>query len=93
MKDAEEAAKIAEREVVYDLIVTLPEHYKLVLYAADKTHAQRRIVQEAYGRDRHLPVQRRGVQQVQEHHGEPAQGGEERALVQEVPLRNSTCRA
>ena len=36
MKEAEEAAKIAEREVVYDLIVTLPEHYKLVLYALTK---------------------------------------------------------
>ncbi len=36
MKEAEDAAKIAEREVVYDLIVTLPEHYKLVLYAVTK---------------------------------------------------------
>ncbi|MDE1868770.1 MAG: AAA family ATPase [Candidatus Micrarchaeota archaeon] len=33
MKEAEEAAKLVESDVVYDLIVTLPEHHKLVLYA------------------------------------------------------------
>ena len=33
IKDAEEAVKIAENEIVYDLIVTLPEHHKLVLYS------------------------------------------------------------
>jgi cell division control protein 6 len=33
VKDAEDAIKIAENEIVYDLIVTLPEHHKLVLYS------------------------------------------------------------
>lgn len=33
LKDAEDAIKIAENEIVYDLIVTLPEHHKLVLYS------------------------------------------------------------
>ncbi len=33
MEDTEEAKKIAENDIVYDLIVTLPEHQKLVLYS------------------------------------------------------------
>ncbi len=33
VKEAEEAAKAAENEVVYDVISTLPEHQKFVLYA------------------------------------------------------------
>lgn len=33
MKEAEEAAKIAETDIVYELIGTLPEHHKLVLYS------------------------------------------------------------
>ncbi|MCL5093427.1 MAG: AAA family ATPase [Candidatus Marsarchaeota archaeon] len=33
MKEAEEAIKAAESEIVYDLISTLPEHQKLVLYS------------------------------------------------------------
>jgi len=33
LKDAESAVKAAESDVVYDLIATLPEHQKLVLYA------------------------------------------------------------
>jgi len=33
MKEAQEAAKSAENEIVYDVISTLPEHQKLVLYA------------------------------------------------------------
>jgi cell division control protein 6 len=33
IKEAEEAVKISENEIVYDLIVTLPEHHKLVLYS------------------------------------------------------------
>ena len=33
VKDAEDAVKVAENEIVYDLIVTLPEHHKLVLYS------------------------------------------------------------
>jgi cell division control protein 6 len=32
-KDAEYAAKSADNEIVYDLIGTLPEHHKLVLYS------------------------------------------------------------
>jgi cell division control protein 6 len=31
--EAEEAAKIAENEVVYDIIATLPEHQKFILYS------------------------------------------------------------
>jgi archaeal cell division control protein 6 len=33
MKEAEEASKIAENDIVYELIGTLPEHHKLVLYS------------------------------------------------------------
>ncbi len=33
MKDAEEASKLSDNEVVYELIGTLPEHHKLVLYS------------------------------------------------------------
>ncbi len=33
MKEAQEAAKLAENEIVYDVISTLPEHQKIVLYA------------------------------------------------------------
>jgi len=33
LKDAESAVKAAENDIVYDLIATLPEHQKLVLYA------------------------------------------------------------
>jgi cell division control protein 6 len=33
IKEAEDAVKIAENEIVYDLIITLPEHHKLVLYS------------------------------------------------------------
>ncbi len=33
MKEAEDAIKAAENEVVYDLVSTLPEHQKIVLYA------------------------------------------------------------
>ena len=33
MREAQEAAKIAEDESVYELIATLPEHQKLVLYS------------------------------------------------------------
>ncbi len=33
MKEAEQAVKAAESDVVYDLIVSLPEHQKLVLYS------------------------------------------------------------
>ena len=33
MKEAQEAVKMAEDEAVYDLIATLPEHQKLVLYS------------------------------------------------------------
>ncbi len=33
MKEAEEAAKFAENDIVYELIGTLPEHHKLVLYS------------------------------------------------------------
>jgi archaeal cell division control protein 6 len=33
MKDAEHATKSADNEIVYDLIGTLPEHHKLVLYS------------------------------------------------------------
>jgi cell division control protein 6 len=33
IKDAEQAAKGADNEIVYDLIGTLPEHHKLVLYS------------------------------------------------------------
>ncbi|MGC8669743.1 MAG: Cdc6/Cdc18 family protein [Candidatus Micrarchaeia archaeon] len=33
MEDTEEAKKIAENDIVYDLIATLPEHQKLVLYS------------------------------------------------------------
>jgi len=33
LKDAESAIKAAESDIVYDLIATLPEHQKLVLYA------------------------------------------------------------
>jgi len=33
MKEAQDAAKLAENDAVYDLIATLPEHQKLVLYS------------------------------------------------------------
>ncbi len=33
MKDAEDASKLADSDVVYELIGTLPEHHKLVLYS------------------------------------------------------------
>lgn len=33
MKEAQEAARLAESEVVYEVIATLPEHQKIVLYA------------------------------------------------------------
>ncbi|MCL4373483.1 MAG: AAA family ATPase [Candidatus Marsarchaeota archaeon] len=33
IEDTEEAKKIAENDIVYDVIVTLPEHQKLVLYS------------------------------------------------------------
>ncbi|MFI5412268.1 MAG: Cdc6/Cdc18 family protein [Candidatus Micrarchaeales archaeon] len=33
IKEAQEAAKIAENEIVYEVISTLPEHQKFVLYA------------------------------------------------------------
>lgn len=33
MRDAEEASKIADNDIVYELIGTLPEHHKLVLYS------------------------------------------------------------
>ncbi|MGC8651719.1 MAG: Cdc6/Cdc18 family protein [Candidatus Micrarchaeia archaeon] len=33
IEDTEEAKKIAENDIVYDIIVTLPEHQKLVLYS------------------------------------------------------------
>jgi cell division control protein 6 len=33
MKDAEEASKLADSDIVYELIGTLPEHHKLVLYS------------------------------------------------------------
>lgn len=33
MKDAEEASKLADNDIVYELIGTLPEHHKLVLYS------------------------------------------------------------
>ena len=33
MKEAQDAAKVAENEIVYDVVSTLPEHQKLVLYA------------------------------------------------------------
>lgn len=33
MKEAEEASKLAENDIVYELIGTLPEHHKLVLYS------------------------------------------------------------
>ncbi len=33
MKDAEEASKLADTDIVYELIGTLPEHHKLVLYS------------------------------------------------------------
>ncbi len=33
MKDAEEASKLSDNEIVYELIGTLPEHHKLVLYS------------------------------------------------------------
>jgi cell division control protein 6 len=33
MKEAQDAAKIAENEIVYEVISTLPEHQKFVLYA------------------------------------------------------------
>ncbi|MDE1865267.1 MAG: AAA family ATPase [Candidatus Micrarchaeota archaeon] len=33
IKDAEHASKSADNEIVYDLIGTLPEHHKLVLYS------------------------------------------------------------
>ena len=33
MENAEHAVKVAENDVVYDLIVSLPEHQKLVLYS------------------------------------------------------------
>jgi cell division control protein 6 len=33
MKEAEEAAKLADNDIVYELIGTLPEHHKLVLYS------------------------------------------------------------
>ena len=33
IKEAEEAVKIAENDIVYDIIGTLPEHHKLVLYS------------------------------------------------------------
>ncbi|MCL5429895.1 MAG: hypothetical protein M1504_00270 [Candidatus Marsarchaeota archaeon] len=33
MKEAQEAAKVAENEIVYDVVSTLPEHQKLVLYS------------------------------------------------------------
>lgn len=33
MKDAEDASKLADSDIVYELIGTLPEHHKLVLYS------------------------------------------------------------
>ena len=33
MKEAEEASKLADSDIVYELIGTLPEHHKLVLYS------------------------------------------------------------
>ncbi len=36
MEEAEEAIKIAERDIVYDVIATLPEQQKIVLYAISK---------------------------------------------------------
>lgn len=33
MKEANDAAKLAENEIVYDVVSTLPEHQKFVLYA------------------------------------------------------------
>ncbi len=33
MKEAEEAVKLADSDIVYELIGTLPEHHKLVLYS------------------------------------------------------------
>ncbi len=33
MKEAEEASKLADNDIVYELIGTLPEHHKLVLYS------------------------------------------------------------
>jgi cell division control protein 6 len=33
VKEAEDALKISENEIVYDVIATLPEHQKIVLYA------------------------------------------------------------
>jgi Cdc6-related protein, AAA superfamily ATPase len=33
MKEAEEALRISENEIIYDLISTLPEHQKMVLYS------------------------------------------------------------
>ena len=33
MKEAEDASKLADNDIVYDLIGTLPEHHKLVLYS------------------------------------------------------------
>jgi Cdc6-like AAA superfamily ATPase len=33
MKEAEDASKLADNDIVYELIGTLPEHHKLVLYS------------------------------------------------------------